>query len=89
MRPDNPWSEPTTRSREFARYTQGKIFDDEPWNRIEPSALGNELYIARGSRMLMTYPALLREMLTVDPQERIKLSEISSDPWFDRFAHDD
>ena len=27
-------------------------------------------------------------MLTVDPEERIKLSDVLEDPWFDRFARD-
>ncbi|KZV80695.1 Pkinase-domain-containing protein [Exidia glandulosa HHB12029] len=36
---NTPWDEPTGRSHEFVRYARGEIFQDDPWNRIKPTAL--------------------------------------------------
>ncbi|KAF4586107.1 Chk1 protein kinase [Pleurotus pulmonarius] len=48
---NTPWDEPTLHSPEYVRYMSGKIFSEDPWNRLGDSALS----LIRG--MLTVNPA--------------------------------
>ena len=83
------------KSSEFCGYVSGTIFSERPWSRIPSEPLCEFsfffwFFCSSGSffadrNRLFPLPALIRGMLTVNPEHRLTLSDVFQHPWCMRY----